>query len=83
MADPNYDYKSGKHYKTRAVGQLDIGPLQRDGYDNRVLELTVQEIPFSNSVDADRFIQRQKRIQASKSQLMNQRKMKTMSIASD
>jgi hypothetical protein len=83
MADPNYDYKSGKHHKARATGQLYIGPLQRDGYDNRVKELTRQEIPFQSSVSAERFITYHTRKPANKNQLIKQRRMKTKSIASD
>ena len=83
MSDPYFDYKEGRHHKTRAVGQLWMGPLQAKGYDNRVLELSIQEIEFKNSMDAERFIERQKRRLAGKDALMRQRRMKLQSIASD
>jgi hypothetical protein len=83
MADPDYDFKSGKQYKTRAVGQLYMGPLKAVGYDNRVLELTLQEVEFKNSIDAERFIDSQRRKLGNKRDLMKQRRMKLRSISSD
>jgi hypothetical protein len=80
---PNFDYEEGKHHKTRAVGQLWMGPLNAKGYDNRVMELTVHETEFRNSVDAERFMERQRRRLAGKNGLMKQRRMKLQSIASD
>jgi hypothetical protein len=83
MSDPNYDYKSGKHFKTRAVGQLYVGPLAAVGYDNRVMSLTATEIEFKNSVAAERFLDTQRRQIADKNGLIKQRRMKLQSISSD
>lgn len=83
MADPNYDYKGGRHHKVRAVGRLYVGPIQAVGYDNRVIELSINDVEFKNSVDAERFIARQVKKPTSKNGLMRQRKMKLQSISSD
>jgi hypothetical protein len=78
-----FDYAEGKHHKTRAVGQLWIGPLQSKRFDNRVIGMSLQEVEFKNSNEAERFIERQRKRLADKDALMGQRRMKTRSISSD
>ena len=56
----DYEYENNRHFKTRAVGQLLMGPIQRDGYDNRVMKLTVNELEFENSVEAERYLDSQR-----------------------
>ena len=52
----SYNDTSGRHFKTRAVGQLWIGPLQDKGYDNRVMKVTYNEMEFKNSMEAGRYM---------------------------
>jgi hypothetical protein len=47
--------------RTRATGQIILGPLQAVGYDNRVLSVTLNEMEFKNSTEAQRFTDRQRR----------------------
>lgn len=79
----NFDYREGVHHKTRAVGQLVMGPLQREGVRAKVMTLQVNEVDFQNSADAERFIDHQKRKYANKQQLIKGRRLKLASIASD
>lgn len=79
----DFDHKEARHHKTRAVGQLYMGPMKAKGYDNRVMEITVQEMEFKNSHEAEKFIDYQKRRLANKNLQMRQRRMKLASISSD
>ena len=77
--DPNFEYKQNQHTQTRAVGQFFMGPIQRDGYDNRVLELTANEVEFKTSEEAKKFMNYQTRRFAPARQLCNSRRMKMIS----
>jgi hypothetical protein len=81
--DNNFDYKEGAHHKSRAVGQLVVGPLQREGVRAKVITMQVNEVDFQNSADAERFIDHQKRKQANRAQLIKGRRLKLASISSD
>lgn len=80
--DPDYEYKNAKHFRTRAVGQL-VMPIQRDGYDNRVLELTANELEFKNSVAADRYLYLMKKKFMDGNQFCRAKKMKFLSKYDD
>lgn len=82
MSD-EYDNRAQQHFRTRAVGQIFIGPMKAVGYDNRVQQLTVQDIEFQNGPDAQKFMERQRRRMTNKSGQMRQRRMKLQSIGSD
>jgi hypothetical protein len=81
--DQDADEKIGKQYKTRAVGQLYVGPLAAKGYDNRVMEVTVQEMEFQNSMTAERYMDQMRRKYSNKKGLIGARRLKTASISSD
>jgi hypothetical protein len=83
MSDPYYNDKNVKHHRTRAVGQLWIGPLQAKGYNNRVMEVTMSDVEFKNSNEAQRFIDSMRRKYANKAGLCKQRRIKLASIGSD
>jgi hypothetical protein len=78
----DYDYKQSKHNKVRAVGKLYI---QRPGtgYDNRVMEATVQEMEFNNSKEAEKYMNHMRKKILDRRGLINQRRMKLASISSD
>lgn len=75
----DHDYQSSRHFKTRAAGQLYMGPLAGEGYDNRVLQVTLNEMDFKNSVDAERFIEKQRQKYATQNTLCRGRRLKTIS----
>jgi hypothetical protein len=75
--------KDFHHFRTRATGQLWVGPIQAQGYNNRVLEVTLNEIEFRNSKDADHFMDHQRRKYASTSQLSRDKRMKYISRGDD
>jgi len=82
--DPDYDYKGGLHTKVRAVGQLWVGPLKKDGYDNRVLKITASDVEFKNSVEADRFLAyQQKKLTTPSKYACSARKTRMASMKSD
>jgi hypothetical protein len=83
MSDPGYNDKSMRQVRTRAVGQLYMGPLAAKGYDNRVMEVTMSDVEFKNSAEAQRFVDSMRRKYANKSGLCKQRRMKLASISSD
>lgn len=68
-----------RHFKTRAVGQLWLGPLQDKGYDNRVMSVTFNEMEFKNSQEAERYMDVKKRKYASTGQLVNHHNLKFIS----
>jgi hypothetical protein len=65
----SFSDKNLHHVRTRATGQLWIGPIQEVGHDNLVTHLTVSEIEFKNSVAADRFLDQMRRKYSSPAQL--------------
>lgn len=71
------------HTRTRATGQIWVGPLQAVGYDNRVMSVTFSEIEFKNSTAADRFVESQRRKFASKQKLNNMNRLRYLSRADD
>jgi hypothetical protein len=77
----DFDHQRWKHFKTGATGRLYVG--EGKGYDNRVLELTVNELQFPNSLSTDRFMDTQRRKYANTNDLKRQRRMKLQSISSD
>ena len=81
--DPDFEYKNNRHFRTRATGQIFIGPLNQVGYDNRVMQLTTNELQFDNSIDAQRFLDYQRKKYANGNQLCNARKMKVISMRDD
>lgn len=81
--DDDFDFNAGKHHKTRAFGQLWMGPLQATGADNRVLEVSINEMQFKNSVEAKRYMDLQRKKYANPRQLCNGRRMKMISQGDD
>lgn len=77
--DKAYVNKQYGHFRTRAVGQLWMGPLQQTGYDNRVLELTLNEMEFRNSREVDRFLDYKRRKFATNRQLCRGKKLQYVS----
>lgn len=73
------DYEFDKHFRTRATGQLYLGPLGGDGYDNRVLQITTNELEFGNSKEAARFLERQRERYENRSDKSQKRKLKMIS----
>ena len=71
------------HFRTRATGQLVMGPIQGVGYNNRVLKVTLNEMEFKNSKETDRFMDHQRRKYASTSQLSNDKHLKYISRADE
>jgi hypothetical protein len=71
------------HFRTRATGQLYIGPMQAQGYDNRVMEVTLNEMEFKNSKEANKFLDQQRRKYASTSQLSRDKALKYISRGDD
>lgn len=67
------------HFRTRATGQLYMGPIQAQGYNNRVMEVTLNEMEFKNSKEADGFMDHQRRKYASTSQLSRDKALKYIS----
>jgi hypothetical protein len=83
MSDPAYNDMAPRHYRTRAVGQLWLGPLQANGYDNRVMNVTMSDVEFKNSVEAARFMNMMRRKYNSQRGLIRSHRMKFASIGSD
>ena len=81
--DNDYELKHNNHFRTRAVGNLYLGPMQRDGYDNRVIQLTTTTIDFSSVGDADRFMDRMRKKYAGSDALSRARLLKTISKDDD
>lgn len=81
--DPNYETRHNKHFKTRATGVLFMGPIQQKGYDNKVLQLTANEMEFEKSEDAQKFIERQRKKFSNIGQMSNNRKLKMISRNDD
>jgi hypothetical protein len=50
-----------RHTRTRATGQIWVGPMRELGYDKQVMSITLSDIEFKNSDDADRFVDAQRR----------------------
>ena len=81
--DPDFEYKNNKHFSTRASGQVWLGPLQQKGYDNRVMQITVNDLAFDNSVEAQRFMDLMRKKYASPGKLCKSRSMKMISRYDD
>lgn len=81
--DPDFEYKYSKQFKTRAAGQLWMGPLKAKGYDNRVLQITANELEFDSSVEADRFMDWQRKKYMPSNKLCSTRRMKMISKYDD
>ena len=79
----SFDLKNARHFKSRAVGQLWIGPLADKGYDNRVATVTYNEMEFKNSVEAERYMDVKRRKYASTNQLTNNHSLKFISREDD
>lgn len=77
--DPNFDYNANKHYRTRAIGHLVVGPIQAKGYNNKVMMLTRQDVDFKNAETADRFMEYHRRRYAPIQTLKNARSLKMIS----
>jgi hypothetical protein len=67
------------HFRTRATGQLYMGPIQAQGYDNRVLEFTLNEMEFKNSKEAAGFLDTRRRKYANTGQLCRDKQLKYIS----
>lgn len=78
-SDPLLDIKAGRHFRRRAVGQLWMGPIQKCGYDNRVLELTVNDLEFKTSNEASKYMDQLRRKYSSSYGLSRARKLKMVS----
>lgn len=63
-----------RHFHTRAVGQMWLQPSQK-GYENKVLQLTAQELDFKDSVGARDYMERMRKKHAP---LQVQSKMRRM-----
>lgn len=77
--DPDYNYRAGKHYRTRAIGQLVTGPIKAVGYDNKVMRLTREDINFQDEETAHRFVDYHRRKYANINTLQNARSLKMIS----
>lgn len=78
FSDRNVD-----HFRTRAAGQLWLGPTQEVGHENVVTYVAVSDIEFKNSVAADRFLDHQRRKYASQGQLKKGNKMRFIGRGED
>lgn len=76
LSQMDYDNDCLRHCRTRAVGQIYMGPLSQKGYDNRVLQLTATELEFQNSIEAGRFLQCKRNQLANSKELSRMRKLK-------
>lgn len=81
--DPDYEYKQTQHFKTRATGVLFLGPLQQKGYDNRVIKLTANEMEFTNSEDAQKFMEYNRKKYSDNNEIFQRRRMKMISKDDD
>lgn len=81
--DPDFEFKNNRHFRTRATGQIYMGPIQQVGYDQRVLQLTVNELQFDSSVEAQRFMDLQRKKYAPTNTLCKSRKLKMLSRYDD
>jgi hypothetical protein len=79
MSDDGHLY----HTRTRATGQLWIGPMQMVGYDNRVKSVTLNEIEFKNSTEADRFLEQQRKKYADNKVLTKSNRLRFLGRADD
>ncbi len=77
------DTEYGKHVKIRATGQITVRPATKNGYDNKVLQLTANELEFQSSSEANRFINRQKPNYGSPNALSGMRRLKVISQNDD
>lgn len=81
--DSRLDEKNTRHFRTRAVGQLYLGPIQAEGYDNRVMQLTLSEMEFKSSTAADRFLDHQRRKYSTTGQLCRSNRLRHISRGDD
>lgn len=81
--DPDFEYKNAEHFRTRATGQLWMGPLQAVGYNNKVIQVTANELEFNSSVEAQRFMEYQRKKWQSPRGMCRAKKMKFLSKYDD
>lgn len=75
----SFDLQNSRHFKSRAIGQLWVGPIADKGYDNRVMSVTYNDMEFKNSVEAERYMDVKRRKYASTEQLTNNHSIKFVS----
>lgn len=75
--------EAGRHFRSRAIGRLYMGPMQQVGYDNRVLELTINDMEFKSSNEADRFMDHIRKKYSSPYGLARSRRLKMISQGDD
>ena len=80
---PDFERLQNEHFRTRAAGQLWMGPLAAVGYQNRVLQLTANDLDFKNSLEAQRFMEYQRKKFASPRRLCDSRRLKMISSDDD
>lgn len=78
QVDPLFDYKADRHQKSRSVGLLRAGPIQRDGYINNTKKTLVGEMPYSDSIEPTYYTSKNK-IYGNKNELMKSRRLKMVS----
>ena len=77
----DYDTQGTKHYRTRAVGRLYVGPAR--ARDTRLLELTARELEFRSSAEAMRFMDQVTRKFAPPKLQISARRLKHISQGDD
>ena len=77
--DKDWDHKVSRHGRHRAVGQLQVGPLQAKGYTNHVARVTHEGIDFKDTDDTERFLHYHTRKYSNLGQLQKARRMKMIS----
>ena len=80
---PDFEYTAGKHYRTRAIGQLVVGPMAAVGYNNKVIKLTREDIDFKSEEEALGFLDYHKRKYAPVEKLKVARSLKMVSRNDD
>jgi len=80
----DYNDRNCRHFQTRAAGQLQKGPLQAVGYDgSHIFGVTINEIDFNNSMEAQKYLDSRKSKFMDKNQLCKMRRAKLYSTQSD
>ena len=74
------DTRTGKHFKTRAVGQLfaNIGHKK-----NSVIEIDLHEMQFANTKSMDQFLKGKAKRYANKGELCNLRKLNQLHASAE
>lgn len=81
--EPDFEYKYNHQFRSRAVGQIYMGPLKKVGYNNKVLKITANELTFDSSLDANRFMDYQRKKEMNDHQQCNSRRLKLISMYDD